>query len=46
MAAANITAELVEQLRANLDKTGDCLDDPVALAEADVEYASLQERIE
>ena len=41
LAAANITAELLDQLRTNLDTTADCLDDPVALAEADVEFHEL-----
>lgn len=41
LAATNITVELSEQLRANLDKTADCLDDPTALAEADVEFHDL-----
>ncbi|WP_051062867.1 FadR/GntR family transcriptional regulator [Ilumatobacter nonamiensis] len=40
-AAANITADLVERIRVNLDKTADCLDDPIALAEADVEFHDL-----
>ena len=41
LAAANITAELLDRLRANLDKTAGCLDDPIALAEADVEFHDL-----
>ncbi len=41
LAATNITAELLEQLRVNLDTTADCLDDPIALAEADVEFHDL-----
>ena len=41
LAAANITSELLERFRANLDKTADCLDDPVMLAEADIEFHDL-----
>lgn len=41
LAATHITEELLERLRANLDTTADCLDDPVALAEADVEFHDL-----
>lgn len=41
LAATNITPALLERLRANLDKTADCLDDPVVLAEADIEFHDL-----
>lgn len=41
LASTNVTAELLQQLRANLDRTADCLDDPTALAEADVEFHEL-----
>ena len=41
LAAVNISAELLEQLRTNLDTTADCLDDPIALAAADVDFHDL-----
>lgn len=41
LATENITADLLSQLRVNLDNTADHLDDPVALAEADVEFHDL-----
>lgn len=41
LAAANITDDLVERLRANLERTSDCLDDPIALATADIEFHDL-----
>ena len=41
LAAANITPDLLDKLRANLDTTADRLDDPIALAEADVEFHDL-----
>ena len=41
LAATNITAELLARLRTNLDSTADCLDDPIALVEADVEFHEL-----
>lgn len=41
LAAGNITDELVGQLRSNLDRTADCLDDPVALAAVDIEFHDL-----
>ncbi|MGH1506235.1 MAG: FadR/GntR family transcriptional regulator [Acidimicrobiales bacterium] len=41
LAATNITPDLLDKLRANLDTTADCLDDPVALAAADVEFHDL-----
>lgn len=41
LAAANITADLADQLRANLATTAECLDDPIALAAADVEFHDL-----
>jgi len=41
LASANVTPELLAELRVNLDKTADCLDDPAALAEADVEFHDL-----
>ncbi|MGA9279045.1 FadR/GntR family transcriptional regulator, partial [Ilumatobacter sp.] len=41
LAATNITPDIVELLRTNLDRTAGCLDDPAALAEADVEFHDL-----
>lgn len=41
LAATNITDELIELLRTNLDRTADCLDDPIALAQADIEFHDL-----
>lgn len=41
LAASNVTPELIAQLRTNLDNTADCLDDPIALAEADIEFHDL-----
>jgi len=41
LAATNITADLLKRLGANLDMTADHLDDPIALAEADVEFHDL-----
>ncbi|MGA9275950.1 FadR/GntR family transcriptional regulator, partial [Ilumatobacter sp.] len=41
LAATNVTADLLERLRTNLDTTANCLDDPAALAEADVEFHDL-----
>jgi GntR family transcriptional regulator, transcriptional repressor for pyruvate dehydrogenase complex len=41
LAADNITDDLVERLRSNLDRTADCLEDPIALAAADIEFHDL-----
>lgn len=41
LAAGNITADLLARLQANLDTTADCLDNPIALAAADVEFHDL-----
>ena len=40
-AAANITPDLLERLRVNLDNTADHLDDPIALTEVDIEFHDL-----
>ena len=41
LAAANVTPELLDRLRANLDTTAGVLDDPIGLAATDVEFHDL-----
>ncbi len=41
LAAAHITDDLLDKLRANLDATADCLDDPAALSVVDIEFHDL-----
>lgn len=41
LAAKNVTAELLDKIGANLEKTADSLADPVALGAADIEFHDL-----
>ncbi len=41
LAATNVTPELLAAIKANLDRTSDSLDDPVALGQADIEFHDL-----
>jgi len=41
LAATNATSEVLDAIRANLDRTAECLSDPGALVEADVEFHDL-----